>query len=216
MTLFRRMSDILAANLNDLADRLEDPGKMLRQAVREMDDTIEAATVAAARLIASEKLLEKQIVSARADAGRWQRTAEAAVAAGDDKRARRALSRRRQQEQLIELVEEQLAAARDASVRWRRRIDAMRRKRADAGRMLIELAATESVLQLNPTHGAQAFRSVASPAFHRFGRLRQRAEQALAEAEAAFEIAAEDDWLTAGDEVESEAIEVELLRLKQR
>ncbi|HWB09825.1 MAG TPA: PspA/IM30 family protein [Pirellulales bacterium] len=216
MTLFGRISDILQANLNDLVDRFENPGKMLRQAIREIDDAIDAATIAAARSIASEKLLEKQIDSARAQAARCQPAAEAAVAAGDDERARRALSRRRQEEQRIELIEEQRASAHEVSVRWRRRIEAMKHKRADAGRMLIELAAAESVAQLRPGHDAGVFRRVASPAFDRFGRLHARVERALAEAEAVFEIASDGDWLADRNELEDEAIEVELLELKQR
>ena len=215
MTLFRRISDILTANLNDLVDRFEDPEKMLRQAVREMDDAIDAATMAAARSIAGEKLLEKQIDSGRAQVARWRRAAEAAVAAGDDERARRALTRRRQQGRLIELLEEQLAAAHELSARWRRRIDAMKHKRADAGRRLIDLAASQNVAQLDLRH-AHTFSRATSPVFYRFGRLRERVERALAEAEVLLEIADDHDQSGDRDDLESDAIEVELLELKQR
>jgi phage shock protein A len=216
MTLFRRISDILTANLNDLVDHFENPERMLRQAIREMDDAIDAATMAAARSIASEKLLEKQIDSGRAQVARWRRASEAAVAAGDDERTRRALTRRRQQERLIELLDEQLSAAHELSARWRRRIDAMKHKRADAARMLIDLAASKNIAQLDLRRGAHSFSSAANPVFYRFGRLRERVERVLAEAEAVLEIAGDDDPFADRDDMESEAIEIELLELKQR
>jgi phage shock protein A len=61
MRLFRRVGDIIAANLNELVDRFEDPEVMLKQAIREMETMIEVATGAAARAIAGERLLARDL-----------------------------------------------------------------------------------------------------------------------------------------------------------
>ena len=61
MRLFQRISDIIAANLNDLVDRFEDPEAMLRHAIREMETMIEEATGGAARAIAGERLLARDL-----------------------------------------------------------------------------------------------------------------------------------------------------------
>jgi phage shock protein A len=208
------MSHILTANLHDFVDHFEDPETMLRQTIREMDDAIDAATMAAARSIAAEKLLDKQIETGRAQVARWQRVAEAAVADDDDDRARRALARRREQERCVDLFAEQRAASQEASARWRRRIDAMKQKRADAGRLLIELAARESLAHADALRPARAFDSASSPVFYRFVYQRERLERALAEAEAVLEIT--DDESADGDCLQTDAIEAELLELKQR
>jgi phage shock protein A len=63
MRLFRRIGDIVAANLNDLVDRFEDPEVMLKQALSEMETMIEDATAAAARAIAGERLLARDLAS---------------------------------------------------------------------------------------------------------------------------------------------------------
>jgi phage shock protein A len=215
MTLFRRINDIFTANLNDLVDRFEDPEKMLRQAIREMDDAIAATTTAAARCIAGTRLLEKEIASRRAHAVRWQRSAVAAVAAGDDEQARRSLTRRREHERFIAALEEQSAAADEMSTRLRRRIEAMKVKRADAGRMLIELAARQFVVQANRRFGDVALCDASTRVFYRFERLRKRVELAETEAEAALELTGDDDSLADRDYEETAAIEVELLELKQ-
>jgi phage shock protein A len=215
MSLFQRVNDILTANLNDLVDRFEDPEKMLRQAVREMDDAIGAATSAAARAIAGQKLLAKEIDSQRAAADCWQRRAVAAVATHDDDAARRALARRREHERLVEVLDEQYAAAQESSVRLRRRIEAMKLKQAEAGRLLIELAARQRVVTAQRRLCSVADGGVASEVFQRFERLRQRLELADAEIEAFDELTVANERLFDEADPESAAIEAELLELKQ-
>jgi phage shock protein A len=61
MGIFRRFTDILSANLNDLIDRFEDPEKALRQAIREMEQAVTDALNSAAKVIANERLLTKPI-----------------------------------------------------------------------------------------------------------------------------------------------------------
>jgi phage shock protein A len=215
MTLFRRVNDILTANLNDLVDRFEDPEKLLRQALREMDDAIAASTSAAARSIAAKKMLDAEIGTRQAQTARWQRNAAAAVAAGDDGRARRALSRRREQERLVAALEEQSAAAEMTIARLRRRMETMRVKRADAGQMLIELAARQSVVQAHRRLGEGYFCDASNSVVYRFERLRKRVEVAAAEAEALLELAGDDELSTDHDDEETVAIEMELVELKQ-
>jgi len=217
MTLFRRINDILTANLNDLVDRFEDPEKMLRQAVRELDDALAVSTSAAARSIATQKLLSKEIDSQRDLAALWQRRAAAAVAAGDDDQARRALSRRREHERLAGPLEEQRAAAEKTATRLRRQIDAIKVKRADAGRMLVAQAARQCAVRAYQNLHAFSCGAASNAIFHRFERLRQRVELAEAEAEALLELAAEEenDPLTVCGEEDLAAIEAELSRLKQ-
>ena len=214
MSIFRRVNDILTANINDLVDRFEDPQKMLRQAVREMEKAIAAAVTAAARSIAAQKLLANEIERHRAEAGRWHNRATAAVAAENDDAARRALSRRREHERLIDALEAEHAAAEAAIARLRQRIDAMRAKRAEAGRVLVLLAARQSVAEMVRTFQGPAA-CLSSSAFDRFDRLRQRVELAEMEAESWLELADEDrhDW-PPGAEAEAAAIEAELLSLK--
>ncbi len=93
MRLFRRIGDIVAANLNDLVDRFEDPEVMLKQAIREMETMIEDATAAAARAIAGERLLARDLSDHQENARRWEARAEEAVRNGDDELGRQAIAR---------------------------------------------------------------------------------------------------------------------------
>src|SRR5262245_61032692 len=101
MGIFQRVNDIVSANLNDLVDRFEDPEKMLKQAIREMEVSIDQATGAAAKAIAGEKLLTKDLAEQQEQVGYWQRCAERAVQTGDDTQARQSLKRKAEHAQLV-------------------------------------------------------------------------------------------------------------------
>jgi phage shock protein A len=214
MTLFRRINDILTANLHDLVDRFEDPEKMLRQVVREMDNAVAAATSAAARAIATQKLLLHEIDSQRASAERWRRKAARAADSSDDAEALRALARRRQTERLADSLEKQRDAAQATVSRLRRRIEVMRLKRAEADRLLIELAARQCLAQADRRLAALAPRGVTGDFCYRIDRWRRRVSRAEAEAEALDELV--DGAAAIDDDEEFAAIESELIELKRR
>jgi phage shock protein A len=88
MGLFRRVSDIISANLNDMMERFENPEKMLRQAVREMGEAIAVARKETAQAMASRKLVARCLGDHERQARDWQERAEKAVRAGDDGVAR--------------------------------------------------------------------------------------------------------------------------------
>jgi phage shock protein A len=222
MRLLRRVNAMLTANLNDLIDRFDDPEAMLRQAVREMDEAVAAATAAAARSIASETLLRHELDRRRERATVWQRRAEAAVERDDDALARQALARRREHDALAESLTNQLAAVTRVNVRLRARIDAMRLKRDEAARKLAMLTATHAVAKARQSLHSSGD-AVQAGAFARFERLSDRVRLAEAEADALATLDDEEtsdletgdlDWRIAAHETALE-IEAELATLKR-
>ena len=141
MRLFRRIGDIISANLNEMIDHFEDPEKMLKQAVREMEQAVAAALDSAVKAVANEKLLSKQLAENRRQAQRWQHRAGEAVATGDDDLARRAITRKIQHEKLVAALEDQHTAAAETSAKLRRQIEGMRAKLTEVKRMLAALIA---------------------------------------------------------------------------
>ena len=93
MGLFRKMNDIVTANLHEMVDRFENPQTMLKQAIREMEQALSQSLDSAA-VVASEKLLESQLAEQSRQAQRWHSRAEAAIASGSDEQARDALLRK--------------------------------------------------------------------------------------------------------------------------
>lgn len=188
MGLFRRCTDIISANLNDLVDRFEDPEKALRQAIREMESAVTSALNSAAKVIANERLLGKQLAEQHDKAEQWLGRARQAMRDQDEALARRALVRKSEHDRLIAALVDEQAAFEAASAKLRRQIDGMRARVAEANRKLATLIARK--------HAAEAQRSLAGLAkdraphaeFARFDRLCQKAETAEAEAQAWAEL----------------------------
>ncbi|MEA2641562.1 MAG: phage shock protein [Chloroflexota bacterium] len=95
MGLLDRVSTLIRANLNDLVSRAEDPEKVIRQLIMDMDNQLVQVKTQVAASIADEKRLEQHYKDSQKQADDWQRKAELAVQKGEDDLAREALSRRR-------------------------------------------------------------------------------------------------------------------------
>jgi phage shock protein A len=216
MTIFRRMQDILSANLNDLVDQFENPEQMLRQAIREMEAALGRALERAAQVIATQKLLARQRDDQLQREAQWRSRAETAVGRKNDELARTALRRAREHQALASALDEQHAAAEETARKLRRQIDTMRVRLSDARLKFESLAArvhaAEASQQMFAT--GQAFDN-GSAASQRFQRLSERLERREATAEAWMELHSEAAADEQADEIDDTDIELELARIKQ-
>ena len=192
MGLFKRIADIVNANLNDLVDKCEDPEKILKQAIREMEDSIRAATTDAAKVVANEKKAEKELARNREEATKYSARALKAVEAGDDNEARRALGKQNEYEKIAEAVESQLETAKGSTSLLKQQIAGMNAKLEEAKRNLSTLSARQKAAEIRKkavATNASAGAVVAdNSAFEKFERMREKVENAEAEADALAEL----------------------------
>ena len=109
MGVFSRLSDIINSNLNSMLDMAEDPEKIVRLIIQEMEDTLVEVRAAAARAIADKKEILRKLDHFEQRQEEWRAKAELAVAKGRDDLARGALAARRKAQEMADMLTRELA-----------------------------------------------------------------------------------------------------------
>lgn len=109
MGMFSRLADVINANINSLLDKAEDPEKMLRMIIQEMEETLVDVRTSAAKNIAEKKTAYRKISSLKTQASQWQQKAELALQKGRDDLARAALVEKQKAQQEFEAMETDVA-----------------------------------------------------------------------------------------------------------
>jgi phage shock protein A len=102
MSIFTRFRDIVSSNINSMLDRAEDPEKLIRLMIREMEDTLVELKAACAGVIAETKKIQRQNDESQYRSKLWADKAQLAVSKGRDDLAREALVEKRRYGQRAE------------------------------------------------------------------------------------------------------------------
>jgi phage shock protein A len=109
MGVLERVGTLIRANLNDMIDRAEDPEKMIKQVILDMENQYLQVKTQVAVSIADQHMLEKKLKENEDTGSDWMRKAERAVDKGEDDLARAALDRYQTSQRLAQSYREQVA-----------------------------------------------------------------------------------------------------------
>ena len=109
MSIFSRTRDIMAANLTELLDRAEDPSRMIRMVILEMEETLVEVRASAARSIADAKEMRRAMVRLEGITESWTEKAELALSKGREDLAKAALIERQKASDMAKGLEAEVA-----------------------------------------------------------------------------------------------------------
>ncbi|HKA55508.1 MAG TPA: phage shock protein PspA [Candidatus Binatia bacterium] len=109
MGIFTRLSDIISSNINAMLDKAEDPEKLIRLMIQEMEDTLIEIKASCAGVMATKKRGQRELEEARARARQWGDKAQLAVNKGREDLAREALLEKRRYRERTDALEKELS-----------------------------------------------------------------------------------------------------------
>ena len=215
MGIFSRMSDIVNSNLNALCDSAEDPEKMIRLIIQEMEDTLVEVRSTSAKIIGDQKTVSRHRDRIAAEAAAWEDKAKLAVSKGRDDLAKAALQERLMTEEALRTVEEELTMAGEQVAQLNEEVGQLQQKLDDAKAkqkaILLRAKTVSSRVQIK----RQVQRDELDNAFAKFERFERKVDNLEGELQAldlgrenAGGLAAEIDALGADDWLDEELMRI--------
>jgi phage shock protein A len=216
MALLERVGTLLRANLNDLVEKAEDPERMLKQIVLDMENQLIQVKTQVAIAIADEHLLNKKRAEQERLAAEWRRKAELAVQKGHDDLARAALERALSHDQLVKGFTEQAEDQKHEADGLRQALHKLDQKLSET-RAHCEMLVAEHRRAKVIGRATTARRVVGSQQEHTLDRMKSKVHVKSAENAAAVEVLAPESLEDRFQALESEdKVELLLNEIKNR
>ncbi len=213
MGIFTRFSDIISSNINSMLDKAEDPEKMIKLMIHEMEDTLIELKSSCAGVIAGRKKVERKLEEMRAREELWAERARLAVTKGRDNLAREALIEKRRFSVIAEALESELAEYGGIVTQYREDITELENKLNNAKEKKRVLVQRHKRATGKKRAQEDIKRSNSSDTMARFDKLESRIDQMEAEAELVNmpkkpTVEEEFDNLASDDEIEDELAKI--------
>ncbi len=218
MGIFSRMTDIINSNINALLDQAEDPEKMIRLIIQEMEDTLVEVRSSSARVLADRKAAARRLEHVQEEAAAWEDKAKLAISKGREDLARAALQEKRAIEEELVVVEAELKATDEHIAQLNDEVSQLQQKLSDAKAKQKALLMRSKTVESRIKVKRQMHREALDGAFQRFEHFERRMDNLESQLESMDvgrdvppDLAAEIDALQ-----EDERITDELERLKSQ
>ncbi|WP_370187860.1 phage shock protein PspA [Qipengyuania sp.] len=218
MGIFSRTRDIIAANFNDMLDKADDPQKMIRMIILEMEETLVEVRASAARTIADQKEMHRHTVKLDKLQADWNEKAQLAISKDREDLARAALVEKKKAADMSDQLKQEIAVLDDALRAYEQDIQKLQNRLREARSRQTAIAA-----RLESAENRVKLRSLMTnervdDALNRFDQLERRVDYAEGRADA-LSIADQSDKPSLADEIAAlegaDAIDDELEQMKK-
>lgn len=215
MGLFSRFGDIVNSNINAMLDKAEDPEKIARLMIQEMEDTLIEVRTGAARAMADKKEMEREIAHFETVAAEWEAKAELAIDKGREDLARGALQAKQKAASEISARKEGLAAAEEAFAKRSSDLEKLQAKLDEAKAKHRALMMRREAAEHRIRTRSRTYDSRVDDALARYSAVERKVDEmeAYADTIKGYEPSLEQEF---ADLAQSDEVEKELAELKRR
>lgn len=216
MGIFSRLSDIVNSNINSILDRAEDPEKIIRLMIQEMEDTLIEVRSQAARAIADKKDVTRRLDRLATAQAEWTGKAELALSKGREDLAKAALVEKTKLSDTARMLGEELELLESGLARQEEDIQRLETKLREAKAKQKAILARHQTASSSLRTRRQVHDRRIEDAFQRFEQMEQRVDAVESQVEA-YDLGRAKSLSEEIAELEAEsAIEEELAALKRR
>lgn len=218
MAIFERISDLVRANINDLIDKAENPEKMVKQIIIDMEAQLRKATQGLGTAMGSFNQVKKQLETAQEQSQVWQNKAKACLEQRNEELAKKALENKVKQDQMVTQYQEMTISMEAQVNEIKAQIDVLKQKLEEARSKQAMLVARSQMANAKSQMAKTLGNMDSKSAFAKMDKMEQKIEQKEAEAEAFSEVSgiqeSENDPFAQMDKENS--VNDELEKLKQQ
>lgn len=215
MSIFERVGDLIKSNVNDLLDRAENPEKMVKQMIVDMEKQFQKVTQELGTATGGLNRLKKQLEEAKKQSASWNEKAKACLAQNNEELAKRALENKVEQDKFVtqyqgmyDSMDKQVEDLKNQTMQLKQKLEEARSKKA----MLV----ARSQVADSKMSATKTLSGIDSSAFAKMDKMEQKIMDKEAQAEVSadmFELQGETDAFATVEKEEN--VNAELDRLKK-
>jgi len=217
MAIFKRLADLLKANINDLIDKAEDPEKMVKQIIIDMEEQFQKAVQGLGSVMASERQVEKQLEEAIGQSETWEKRAKNALKDDDEELAKQAIDNKLESDARVEQYRTMHDEMNKQLDILREQVEILKSKLVEARNRQSMLLARDKVADARKEVFSAVGDLDSSGAFAKMDKMEKKIAEKEAQADASFEVAGIDPSKNDvfEDMEKNKAAQDELARLKE-
>jgi phage shock protein A len=217
MAIFSRLTDLLKANINDLIDRSEDPEKMVKQIIIDMEEQLQNAVQGLGSVMASEREMQKKLKESQTESELWKGRAKDALKSDNEELAKKAIDKKLVADTSVKQYQKMYNNISSQTEILREQVDLLKKKLNEARARQTMLIARDKVAEARKEVISAVGDLDSSGAFAKMDKMEKKIAEKEAQADAAFDISGMDDEEDDEfEEMENEkAADDELARLKE-
>lgn len=193
MAIFERISDLVRSNINDLIDKAENPEKMVKQIIIDMEDQLRKATQGLGTAMGSLNQVKKQLENAKEQSHNWQAKAKACLEQGNEELAKQALENKVKQDKMVTQYQE-MSNSMEAQVNEiKSQIDILKQKLEEARSKQAMLVARSQMADAKSQMAKTLGNMDSKSAFAKMDKMEQKIEQKESQADAFSQISGVED-----------------------